>query len=232
MSNQEKQPHEPAKKAPQVARKPAREQKPRKRRGFFSQLFSHLMVALIAVIGVATYMHWNDILNYTGSRVCSYDMLGKYASQPVKVPPAGMSKPADEKTQSKAPPKPQDPPQDPPKAKDSEQTDVTAKTVPAPQETSFNDSLEAARKLFWAEDPSTPQAYEKLIAKNPENADLQAELGNVYFKFGKTDQAAKQYSSAGVIFSKLKNTEKVSEMVKILEKIAPEEAEKLRSSSQ
>lgn len=215
MSNQEQPKHEPAKKAPRASP----ESKPRKRRGFFSQLFSHLMVAVLAVIGVAAYMHWRDVLTYTGSHVCSYDMLGKYASQPPKVPPIDLSKPA------KAPPAPAAP-SAPPATKDNE----TAQKAPekAPEKTeSFDEALEVARKLFWAKDPTTAAVYEKLIVKNPDNADLQAELGNVYFKFDKKDQATSRFFQAGTLFAKQKNTAKVAEMVKILEKLAPLKAKEL-----
>ena len=82
--------HEPAKRAPE--RKPQPVQAAPKRRGFLASVFSHLAVAAIAVIGVGSYIHWNDILNYTGSRVCAYNVLGQYAKGPVKVPPIDLKK--------------------------------------------------------------------------------------------------------------------------------------------
>ena len=221
MSNQEKQDHEPAKKAPQVTAQHKSEPKPRKRRGFFGQLFSHLMVAIIAVIGVAAYMHWSDILKYTGSRVCSYNVLGKYAGQSPKVPPIDLKKSEADQSQ-----KQQIPAEQKPQA-ESLPPPAASKTLPSVE--SFAARLEAARKLFWAHDPSTAVAYEKLIEENPDNVDLQAELGNVHFKFGRKQQAAQMYLQAGKQFAKQKNTAKVAEMIKTLERFAPEKARELVS---
>lgn len=231
MSNQEPPKHEPAKRAPQVTPKVTKqatsEPKPRKRRGFFSQLFSHLMVATIAVIAVAAYMHWRDVLQYTGARVCSYNVLGKYASQPPKVPPIDLTKPAKEKPkQSTQSPVEKAPAKDKPQDKSQDKPATTPVKAPVKAQ-NFDDALEAARKLFWTKDPATAPAYEKLITKNPDNADLQAELGNVYFKLEKKDQATSQFFKAGKLYAKQKNPAKVAEMVKILEKLAPEKAKEL-----
>ncbi len=185
-----------------MTQQPAPAPRPRKRRGLLSQIFSHLMFGAVAVVGVVSYLNWDNILKYTGSRVCSYDVLGKYASQPPKVPPINLDKPA------KAPPAPPEAPR-------------------LQEEKSFAASLEEVRQLFWANDPETVATYKKLIANNPENADLQSELGNVYFKFGQKDQAADQYLVAGKLFANQANAAKVSEMVRILEKFAPEKAKEL-----
>ncbi len=187
-----------------MTQQPATAPRQRKRRGILSQLFSHLMFGLVAVVSVVSYLNWENILKYTGSRVCNYDVLGKYASQPPKVPPIDLGKPA------KAPPAPPEAPK-------------------LEEEKSFAASLEAVRQLFWANDPETVATYKKLIAKNPDNADLQAELGNVYFKFGQKDQAADQYLVAGKLFANQANAAKLSGMVKILEKFAPEKAKELSS---
>jgi len=229
MSNLEKQkPHEPAKKAPQMTGRHETGLKPRKPRGFFSQLVSHFMVAVSAVIGVVTYAHWDDILKFTGSRVCSYDVFGKYATQPLKLPPIDLDNPPKEEvSQSQG--------QEKPAEKKPDEKQLVAKAPPVPQEKDvekpFDVSLEAARKMFWAQDPATIKAYEKLIASNPGDADLQAELGNVFFKFKNKDQAAAQYLKAGKIFAKLGKADKVSQMVRILEKISPKSAKKLAANN-
>ena len=191
------------------------------------------MVATLAVIGVAAYVHWDDVLKYTGSRVCSYNVLGKYASKPPKVPPIDLGDEAKSQPQKQsetvtAPStevpvqKVQTPQKAPPAPKlADQQAEQTVKEVP------FAQALDAARKLFWANDPKTAPAYEELIARNPEDADLQAELGNVYFKLGEKDKAAGQYLKAGKLFARQKNTEKVSLMAKTIKKIAPEKAKEL-----
>ncbi len=211
MSNQEKKPqHEPAKRAPLVV-----EPKPRRRRGFFSLLFSHLMVALIAVIAVSAYMHWTDILKYTGSRVCAYDVLGQYGTQPVKVPPVDLkkstTKKSEEKTESQKTP-----------AEEKPQADTSSTPENVLKRPGFKSALQAARKLFWAQDPSALAAYEKLVAENPENADLRAELGNAYFKMGKKDKAAQTYVEAAKQFARQKDNDKVVGIKNILKKFAPE----------
>ncbi len=237
MSNLEKQkPHEPAKKAPQVNRQPETGLKPRKQRGFFSQLVSHFMVAVSAVIGVVTYAHWDDILKFTGSRLCSYDVFGKYATQPLKLPPIDLGNPPkEEASQSQEQEKSTEKSTEKSAEKNSDKKQLTSKAPPAPQENDiekpFNVSLEAARKMFWAKDPATIKAYEKLIASNPGDADLQAELGNVFFKFKNNDQAAAQYLKAGKLFAKLGKTDKVLQMVKILEKISPESVKELSADN-
>lgn len=254
MSNQEQQKQEPAKSVPpetsqesskgtsQQAAQTSPQSKPPKRRGFFSQLFSHLMVALIAVIAVAGYMHWSDVLKYTGSRVCSYDMLGKYASQSPKVPPINLSKPVVGQSKQSIPSPAEnapnasvkkDPAKEIPKDKQVKAPPAplekgTAQNTPAKAE-NLDQALEGARKLFWANDPTTAAVYEKLVVKNPDNADLKAELGNVYFKFDKKNQAAGQFFQAGTLFAKQKNAAKVAEMVKILEKFSPEKAKELNA---
>lgn len=206
------------------------EKKPKRRRGIFGTIFSHLMVAAFAVLAVSTYMHWVDILTYTSSKVCAYNVLGKYApadaksarqtSPDPKVPPIDLSKPA-----AKADKPPEQP------AKETSQTDSNPAPPPASETKSDLDTAwQAARKMFWDKDPATAKAYEKLIADFPEKAELRAELGNVYFKSGKRDQAVEMYLSAGKLFSAQENTAKAVEMKKILEKLAPEKAAELPDS--
>lgn len=238
MSNQEKTPQDkPVKPAPQTAEpqtaEPARAEpksqpksarKPQRRRGFFSQLFSHLMVAAIAVIAVSAYMHWTDILKYTGTRVCAYDMLGQYASQPAKVPPVDLKKPA--------PPAPKQSTkqQTPAAQKPQANTSPAIKSTPAAQ--NLKQARNAARKLFWTESATALTAYEKLVAEHPDNAGLRVELGHVYYKTGNNQQAVEAYLKAGKQFVAQKNTERTDEMIKTLEKLAPEKARELAAEKQ
>jgi len=221
MSNQEKnQPHEPAKRAPKVVV----EAKPRRRRGFFSLLVSHLMVATIAVIGVGTYMHWNDILTYTGSRVCAYDVLGKYGGQTAKVPPIDLKKPEVNQTNKQT--NKQSETQKQP-AEEKPQANNSPATIEKPGEPDFNKAWDEARKLFWKDAGTALAAYEKLLADHPDNADLRAETGNVYYKSGDTKKAVQKYLQAGKQYKQQKNPAKADEMMKILEKLAPEKAKEL-----
>jgi len=239
MSNQEKTPEKGSDdQAKPAEEKPVTKQKQPKRRGFFSSLISHLMVALIAVIAVSAYMHWTDILKYTGTRVCAYDMLGQYAGQPAKVPSVESKKPAtdqskelskqqsDNKTIQQQTPAAQKPQADiSPQAKDTQANETSTQ-----QE--FKQARDAARKLFWAQNDTAIAAYEKLIAKYPDNAGLRAELGNVYYKNEKTSQAIEAYLAAAKMFTRQKNLARRDEMIEILQKLAPEKAAKLIAGKQ
>jgi len=226
MSNQENTPHKASDEQAsntveqQVTPAPVPEPKPRRRGGFFSSLVSHLMVALIAVIAVTTYMHWVDILKYTGTRVCAYDMLGQYAGQPAKVPPVDMKKPVTEKTKEKT--TPQKTP-----AEEKPQADTSTAPKDNPQTDKFKQARDAARKLFWTESKSAIAAYEKLLADYPDNARLRAETGNVYYKNDMKQQAVEAYLVAAKGFIQQKDQAGTDEMIKVLQKLAPEKAKKL-----
>lgn len=236
-----KKAHQPARPAP---RQP--EEKRPARRSFFRSLISHVMVAIIAVLGVSAYVHWNDLLNYTGSRVCSYNVLGKYASNAPKVPPIATPKP-----EQKAPASPAltttDPPPAAKKATDKPKKEDTAaaagqkettqkkteKSVDAKKPaanpeltppTGLDADLEAARKLFWAKDKKAVAAYEALVKRYRDNPQLLGELGNVYFKNANKNKAGDMYLAAGKIYSDRKNAQKTAEMIDILQKLDPKKA--------
>jgi len=209
---------------PQAAPPRASEPKPPRRRGFFSSLFSHLMVALIAVIAVTTYMHWVDILKYTGSRVCAPNMLGQYSSQPAKVPAASLNKPAPEQTKEKTSEKST---QQKTPAEEKPQADTSPSSNDSSTEQKFKQARDEARKLFWKKSELAIPAYEKLVAEYQDNAGLRVEIGNVYFKSDKKPLAVQAYLEAGKRFLQQKNAVKADEMIKILQKLAPEKAGEL-----
>jgi len=243
MSNQDKpSPNESGEQAPQEAKPQvaepqaaapqtpprASESKPPRRRGFFSSLFSHLMVALIAVIAVTTYMHWVDILKYTGSHVCAPNMLGQYSSQPAKVPAASLKKPAPEQTKEQTKKKTMEKStQQQTPAEEKPQATTSPPGKDSSTEQKFKQARDEARKLFWKKSDLAIPAYEKLIANYQDKAELRVEIGNVYFKSEKTSQAVQAYLEAGKLFLQQKNTVKADEMIKILQKLAPEKAGEL-----
>jgi len=239
--------HEPAKRAPERNTQPVHPAP--KRRGFLASVFSHLAVAAIAVIGVGSYIHWNDILNYTGSRVCAYDVLGQYAKGPVKVPPIDLKKSsstAEKKLETSSISKPE--------AKTESTSDTIAPATTAtlkkqsnatvaPQSVassveksknskpeklsktqSFTDALQAARKQFWENDKAAVTAYEGLVQKQPENADLRAEMANVYYKNGAKDKAVEAFFDAGKIFLVDKNVEKAKSIGEVLKRVSPQKS--------
>lgn len=231
-----------------VAREPAKRvkaAKPVKRSGFFATVFSHLAVATIAVIGVGAYMHWDDILTYTGSRVCSYDVLGKYAKTPVKVPPIDPKPAAPETTtetttETTPAEEPKVEPAKDPKAeqKNSESSPKSAEEqksaapkavaeIEKPKTPSFEDALQAARKQFWESDKAAVPAYEALIASKPKDADLQAEMANVYLKNEDKQKAIETFFNAGKMHIEQKQTKKTNAILDILKKISPEKSAEL-----
>ena len=81
--------------------------------------------------------------------------------------------------------------------------------------------------MFWKKSELAIPAYEKLVAAHPDNAELQVEIGNVYFKSDKKPQAIQAYLAAGKNFLQQKNVVRADEMIKILQKLAPEKAGEL-----
>ena len=191
--------------------------KPVKRRGFFATVFSHLAVATIAVIGVGSYLHWDDILTYSGSRVCAYDVLGKYAKSTPKVPPI------DAQAAPKKVPKG-------PEVKVGDDTTSAPKPVvetPKPKPPSFKNALQAARKQFWENDKAAVAAYEALVVSKPNNADLRAEMANVYYKNDLKQKAVQAFFEAGKLHAEQKNTKKGNAILEVLNKLAPEKSVEL-----
>ncbi|HHI81580.1 MAG TPA: hypothetical protein ENJ99_00345 [Rhizobiales bacterium] len=236
----QKAPPEPAKAPPPP---PAPAPAPRRRKGgFFRSLISHLVFAAIAVIGVGTYIHWDMILSKTGSTVCRYEMLGKYAKSPQKNPAAAADRapdtsggPAKTSSGPAVPGTASTPPAiSAPAETNAPQTGKAAggKQAPSPQakadgKKGFEDAWREARKLFWKQDKKATGAYEALAASHPGNAELLGELGNVYYMNNQRDKAAQAYVRAGERFIETGKPARARDLVKVLEQIAPEKAEQL-----
>lgn len=88
--------------------------------------------------------------------------------------------------------------------------------------------LNAARKLFWAGDKAAIAAYEALIAKFTDRPEAIGELGNVYFKHGQNDKAAKAWYDAGNGFLKQNRTKRAAQLVDVLKQLDPALAAKLQ----
>jgi hypothetical protein len=256
MSNKDKtQHHQPAPDGPRASGATTVTPKPAKRRGFFRTIISHLMVALIAVIGVGGYMHWDEILKFTGSRVCAYNVLGQYGGQTPKRPTPDLKKsPPAEKQSSKtqqqsqpAAPKSQADSRSsgaptPPKAEGETADEKAAEQTPENKTEEkqsarrslsgssagdFQQRWQKARKLFWSDEKAALKAYQKLVQENPDQAELIGELGNVYFKTGDLDKAAETFFRSGEQFIKVKKIDKASEMVEVLRKLETDKATEL-----
>lgn len=181
----------------------------RKKNGFIRRLFSHLVVAAIAVAGAAAYFHWTGMMSSIEGYVCSEDMLGRYAATPDKgkamtgesaVPQA----PAVQSSGLMAPDSLQYSPADP-----------------------FEAAWLDARRAYWDDGARAVGAYRSLIAKRPHVPGPYGELGNVYFQAGDNENAAGQYYLAGKRYLAEGNLSRVGDIVAILEQIDPARAVRL-----
>ncbi len=219
-------------------------QKPRKKRGFFSALMSHFFIAIMAVAAFAVYFHQSDIKAYIGANICRHDVLGKYGDN-YKVPPIALTKP--ETGQTAEPEKTATTTDTRADATEKPETLPLAAPVksaasndnpPAPPAPDISDKpdLETgwreARNLFWQGSKDTQAAYEKLIEAYPDNADLVGELGNVYYRDGEPLKAADMYFKAGELFIAAKNYDRARDMAAILVKLAPQKAKELQAAMQ
>jgi len=148
-----------------------------------------------------------QIAGVTALAVCSYDMLGQYASQLAKTPPIECKNPAEDqstKIQQKKSSAVET------SQTDTVQTDGVSKAPTAPLEQDFTADWQVARKLFWGKDNEAAlAAYEKLVQARPDNTQLRVELGNVLYKKGDVAKAAETYFAAGEQFKRQKTTPKL-----------------------
>ncbi len=189
--------------------------------------FSHIIVAAIAVAAVGGYFHWNEILTQVGSRVCSYEILGRFgASQPVVLGEAS------EKSKSGSD-QPEKPEQQGSVEKSSEVgkiNRVAAVSVNVSSDKSMESAWLEARRSYWAGEADAEKSYLALIERFPEQADLRGELGNIYIKSGRREQAASQFYSAGLSLIKSNQKEKAVKVINLLDDLDPAKSAMLKQA--
>ncbi|VBB69622.1 hypothetical protein RIEGSTA812A_PEG_1095 [invertebrate metagenome] len=85
-----------------------------------------------------------------------------------------------------------------------------------------------ARRLFWEQNPAiAEQAYQILIREYPDEPDLPGELGNIYWNYGRWQEAAALYHEAGLRAMRVSNSRQVGAVIRILQYLDPDRAELL-----
>jgi len=90
-----------------------------------------------------------------------------------------------------------------------------------------DDYLQQARRAFWNGEFETAEAaYMALISEYPADADAFGELGNLYQSMGKPDRAKDAYYEAGIRLKAAGETEKLKEIIELLERDGDERVER------
>lgn len=90
--------------------------------------------------------------------------------------------------------------------------------------------LDQARKTYWNRDITGAETlYKSLAADAPANADIKGELGNLYYSQRRMSEAAQMYHQTGVQLIKDGNTRQIMPLIGVLQSIAPDMANDLRS---
>ena len=91
------------------------------------------------------------------------------------------------------------------------------------------DMLLVARQTFWNGNPvDSEKLYLDLVDLQGNNPNLYGELGNVYYSQGKWEQAGKAYYEAAIRLLDLKQTQQVNYLLRVIQGLDVESAEKLK----
>jgi len=89
--------------------------------------------------------------------------------------------------------------------------------------------LTEARRAYWQGDLTRSETqYVALAQGAPENADVNGELGNIYFAQARYDKAADAYFVTGKLLVENGNPQQVGQIIGVLQSIAPQKAATLR----
>ncbi|MCP5372927.1 MAG: hypothetical protein H6907_14470 [Hyphomicrobiales bacterium] len=106
---------------------------------------------------------------------------------------------------------------------------AAAAPAPAPAQDNLRAEWMAARKAFWDGDLEAAETkYIDLMAANADEPDLAGELGNLYLRQGKRDEAAAMYLEAGRRILRGPNPVRANTVIAILMGLSPESADELR----
>lgn len=91
------------------------------------------------------------------------------------------------------------------------------------------DMLLVARQAFWNGNPlDSEKLYLDLVKLHENNPNVYGELGNVYYSQGKWEKAGKAYYQAAVRLLDLKQTQQVNYLLRVIQGLDIESAEKLK----
>lgn len=160
----------------------------------------------------------------------------KEAASPVSAPaaePNSATTPASDAPQTAATetitPTPTQPPKYP--TPETAQTPPPAPTQAKPaSDDDIGTRLDQARKAYWNRDLASAETLYKALATDaPDNADIKGELGNLYYSQRRMSEAAQMYHQTGVQLIKAGNTQQIMPLIGVLQSIAPDMANDLRS---
>jgi len=90
--------------------------------------------------------------------------------------------------------------------------------------------LDRARRAYWAGDlPAAAAAYEALLDRDPAEADVWGELGNVYYAMGRWQDAGLAYYEAARRLIDRGDTRQLGYLLRIIDSLAPDKGAELRA---
>lgn len=90
--------------------------------------------------------------------------------------------------------------------------------------------LAEARQTYWNHDLATAETlYKALVVDAPTNADIKGELGNLYFAQRRMNEAADMYHQTGLQLISDGNTQRIMQLIGVLQSIAPDRAADLHN---
>ncbi len=109
-------------------------------------------------------------------------------------------------------------------------TDTAPVATPQAPVASYEEQLTAARQAYWNGDAAkAEELYKLLAAEFSSKADVQGELGNLFFTQRRMDEAAEHFFNAGKLSVEAGNIGQAQAMIGVLQGIAPAKAADLRT---
>ncbi len=115
-------------------------------------------------------------------------------------------------------------------AVDSTQSTPMATAPQTANAEGYDEQLAAARQAYWNGDAAkAEELYKSLAAEFASKADVQGELGNLFFTQRRMDEAAEHFFNAGKLSLEAGNFPQAQAMIGVLQGIAPAKANDLRT---
>lgn len=106
----------------------------------------------------------------------------------------------------------------------------TVVAAPVTSTVGYEEQLAAARQAYWNGDAAkAEELYKSLAAEFASEADVQGELGNLFFTQRRMDEAAEHFFNAGKLSVEAGNFPQAQAMIGVLQGIAPAKANDLRT---